>query len=445
MKFIHCDIDEFQKRRRGKKIICFGASQKLFEAVADLKLEEDVQVVVDNAEKKRGTSIQIGNKEIIIECIDDFLKSKQLMPSEWLILITSRFYEEIVKQLDGMKQLSNIECYAYPCLQLYIEEGQLNYFYQRLIKPILDTYDEILCYQNVEREERKRLLVEKKNDLLENMDGYNKLVIPRVVFSHWNKCNLNCEHCGAYMPDVEIPYHISSQQVLKDVDIFMRSIEECLMVDITDGEPLLNPELDILLNGLTENPKIKCVFFYTNGTYLPQEKVLKALEHPKVVVMISDYGFIEKMAKIVAVFEKRGINFRVMTDMYWMNTDSMEDRRRSPEFLKYHFLNCEAGRTRKRMAYGKLWTCTRSFRFHNLGLYESENDYVKLKESDSDEELRKKILKLYLADTADACNYCDYGNMAVEMVEAGVQKNKNIKKSGYTMISRQEYEKLMHK
>jgi len=441
MKFVHCDKESFERNKGDRKILCFGASKMLSDAVCDLEILDQISLIVDNDKNKWGKNIEVSKRIFVVMSLEEIIKRQEFPAEKWLILITSRFYEEIVKQLEIIEKFSEMECYAYPCLKLYIEEGKKDYFYQRLIKPYLSTYNEILCYQHVEETKRKTLVAEREQELLADMDGFNRLRIARVVFCHWNKCNLNCEHCGAYMPDVDKPYHIPSERVLQDVALFMRGIEECLMVDITDGEPLLNPELDVLIKGLTANPKIKCVFFYSNGTYIPEERILKTLEHPKVVVMLSDYGFLEKMAKIITVFEKRNINFRVMTDMYWMDTDSMEYRGRSKEFLKYHFLNCEAGRTRKRMAEGKLWTCTRSFRFHSLGLYESVNDFVELNESDTDEELRRKILKLYLTDTADACNYCDYGNMAVEWVKAGIQKNKKIKKSAYTIIFREEYEK----
>lgn len=443
MKFIHCDVTAFKEAKRGKRILCFGASGTLYDAVEELEIENEVAAVTDNAPDKQGNAVRLGERTLYIEKLSDILGSEQWKPQDGIVLITSRFYEEIIAQLERVPELNDTECYAYPCLQLYIEKGTDAFFYKRLIEPCLYTYDEILGYQGVCGEKRKELVREKEKDLLSSMDGYHRLVIPRVVLAHGNKCNLNCEHCGAFMPDVEEPFHIPSEQLLKDVELFLRGVEECLMVDITDGEPLLNPELDVLINGLTANEKIKCVFFYSNGTYIPKESVLQALEHPKVVVVFSDYGFLEKMSKIITLFEKRGINFRVLTDMYWVNTDSMEHRGRSEDFLKYHFLNCEAGKTRKRMAYGKLWTCTRSFRFHSLNLYESPNDYVELKDTDTDEELRRKILKLYLADTADACNYCDYGNMAAERVKAGIQKNKNIKKSDYTIISRDELHRLM--
>lgn len=443
MRFIHCDKEDFLAARGNRKVVCIGASGSLFEAVEALCLRpDDIRSICDNSAAKQGTEVSVSGVSFVVRSVEESVSEIASEDRDDVILITSRFYEQIAAQLDDMKELDGIECYAYPCLALYLDRNKDTFFYKRLIDPCLYTYDEILGYQDVPEAERRRLLKLKRQELLERMDGEHHLTIPRVVFSHWNKCNLQCEHCGAFMPDVDTPYHIPSEQVLKDAALFLRAVDECFMVDITDGEPFLNPELDILLHGLTQNPKIHCVFFYTNGTHMPSEKVLRELENPKVIVMMSDYGFLDKMARMIEVFEKRGIHFRVITDMYWKNSDSMEDRGRNPEFLKYHFLNCEAGRTRKRMAYGKLWTCTRSFRFHTLQLFESENDYVELKETDSDEELRRKILKLYLTDTADACNYCDYGNMAGEIVRAGIQRNQKVRKSDYTIISRAELEAL---
>lgn len=442
MKMIHCDVTEFQEDYHADPILCVGASAKLMEAVTDLNIAANVCAVADNATDKHGKMVQIGGRELMVHSVEQAIEEMSCYGEKWIILVTSRFYEAILEQLEHIQRLEKIRCYAYPCMQLFVRKGSNNYFYQRLIEPCVRTYCEVLKWKDVPQDEIDRLVAKKEEQLTAQMDGKNRLTIPRVVFSHWNKCNLRCRHCGAYMPDVEEPYHISSKQVLKDAELFLKSVDECLMVDITDGEPLLNPELDILLEGLIAHPKVFSIFFYTNGTVMPNERTLELLANDKVIVMISDYGFVERTAKMVSLLEKRNVHFRVMTDMRWIETDSMEDRGRSEELLKYHFLNCEAGKTRKRMAFGKLWTCTRAFRFHNMGLYTSEKDYVELLESDTDDILRQKILSLYLADTADACNFCDYGNMAANIVDAGVQDNPNLVKSQYTIIRRDELECL---
>ena len=58
---------------------------------------------------------------------------------------------------------------------------------------------------------------------------------------------------------------------------------------------------------------------------------------------------------------------------------------------------------------------------------------------------RKKILDLYKRTYANACNYCDQGNLNIKYVRAGEQRNRLDKKSEYTLIKRSEYEYLKSK
>lgn len=88
-----------------------------------------------------------------------------------------------------------------------------------------------------------------------------------------------------------------------------------------------------------------------------QEYLKESEMHQVSILSWTETKRIEKRtAKMVSLFEKKGVHFRVMTDMQWIDNDSMENRERSNELLKYHFLNCEAGKTCKWTAFGKLWT-----------------------------------------------------------------------------------------
>ena len=109
------------------------------------------------------------------------------------------------------------------------------------------------------------------------------------------------------------------------------------------------------------------------------------------------------------------------------------------------FENCYCQYLVKYVWNKKIWVCPRAPRLESLGITTDERDYSVLSKEDNAEIVRKKILDLYRRRYANACNYCDQGNLKIKYVRAGEQRNKSDKKSEYTLIKRSEYEYLKKK
>jgi len=79
---------------------------------------------------------------------------------------------------------------------------------------------------------------------------------------------------------------------------------------------------------------------------------------------------------------------------------------------------------------------------HALGAYSSDHDCVALSETDTREVAREKLARLYYAEYADACNYCDLGQFPARHIPAGVQLIGAWTPSAYTLVKREEYDRL---
>jgi hypothetical protein len=79
MHFIHCTKDEFMRRCKCKKIICFGASRMPHEVVYELPIADQISCVLDNNAEKAGTQINLRGRDIPVyglewlynQCLDD--------------------------------------------------------------------------------------------------------------------------------------------------------------------------------------------------------------------------------------------------------------------------------------------------------------------------------------------------------------------------------------
>jgi hypothetical protein len=157
---------------------------------------------------------------------------------------------------------------------------------------------------------------------------------------------------------------------------------------------------------------------------------------------VSDYGQLEKMSHVIHILEENQIHFKVLTEQTWTDMGGTEFRNRTPEELRFTYLNCDQGRVIKGMFNGRFYTCARSARLTALGAYESENDSFPLTDDDTSEQIRTKLMSMYYSDHADSCNHCDLGALPAKVIPAGIQMSGNMKKSAYTIVNREEFENL---
>jgi hopanoid biosynthesis associated radical SAM protein HpnH len=151
------------------------------------------------------------------------------------------------------------------------------------------------------------------------------------------QCNLACSFCGK----IQHPDHILKQRM--PVDQAIAAIEECgaPMVSIAGGEPLVHPEIHVIVEELLKRKKF--VFLCTNAILL-EKKLDNFKPSPYFTWVIHLDGMRERHDQFVerdGIFDKavsgikeaKARGFRVGTNTTFLNTDTPETVKEVLDYL----------------------------------------------------------------------------------------------------------------
>ena len=151
------------------------------------------------------------------------------------------------------------------------------------------------------------------------------------------QCNLACSFCGK----IQYPQHILKQRM--PVDKALAAIEECgaPMVSIAGGEPLVHPEVHVMVQELIKRKKF--VYLCTNGI-LMKKKLENFEPSPYFAWVVHLDGMRERHDEFVeregtfdkavdAIREAQRRGFRVNTNTTFLNTDTPKTVRDVLDFL----------------------------------------------------------------------------------------------------------------
>lgn len=275
---------------------------------------------------------------------------------------------------------------------------------------------------------------------LENKIEEGKLIIPRLVITTGPRCTLKCTACANLMAHYEHPYDLDINEIIRDIRRVFSLIDGCICVNVIDGEPFIYPQLDILLNELIENDKILYVELTTNGTKIPDDKILKILQDKKIVVNISDYGNITLLSKFVAKMDEYGVISYCISNEKWIDAGDCSKRDRNDIQLKKLYGDCESGKLCKTIMKGKIFDCARASSLYDLH-YASNLDYIDLH---SENTKKQDVLRFFMKEISNACDYCDFSVLHPKYIEPAEQQNgKKLNKSQYTVIARKDYASII--
>src|SRR6201986_5101148 len=139
-------------------------------------------------------------------------------------------------------------------------------------------------------------------------------------------CNLKCAGCGK----IQQPASLLKQRM--PVEQAIAAIEECgaPMVSIAGGEPLMHPQIDVIVSELVKRKKF--VFLCTNALLIPK-KLDKFKPSPYFAFTVHIDGLKERHDEsvckegvfdeaVAAIKEIKRRGFRVTTNTTFFNTDT---------------------------------------------------------------------------------------------------------------------------
>ena len=327
IKILSCkDKTDFDHISESKRIVCIGGGKIFREACEYLQLYNYNTIVLDNDKGKQNSGIEIEGTCITVlpvEAINDYKDDGSTL---FLVTLTIRNYNFVRKEIDDISADYVIEAYLFTAFA----KGT------SIIERSIDRESEILIRKNkYSKEEAINIAKEHLSTFISD----KKLILPKLNFIITERCSLRCRDCRALIPHVKAQKDESYEKIVFELDAILNSVDAVVDVEPIGGEPFLHPEITRILEYFCRQEKIKNVCITTNGMVIPNEECLKILKNKKIHIYISDYGYIEKMAKLVAVFERENISFSVESDQYWFDVGGFESRNRNKEELKLEYLN----------------------------------------------------------------------------------------------------------
>lgn len=110
MRLYECSAGKLKRMSRKRKIICFGAGERLqqiFSAFSDMGIEENVAFIVDNDTFKWGKYRDVNGKRIVIKPPDTL---KGIKKNKYIVLITACKYNEIFAQIQNLIGSKKVCC-----------------------------------------------------------------------------------------------------------------------------------------------------------------------------------------------------------------------------------------------------------------------------------------------------------------------------------------------
>jgi organic radical activating enzyme len=247
------------------------------------------------------------------------------------------------------------------------------------------------------------------------------------------RCTLKCKHCIGDIPEIkkDEQYSMTFEEYKEYLDSLLKNLRSLKLVRILGGEPLLNKEIDRIIEYTLEQPKIKQVYLVTNATIVLSDEVIKALKkYPrKSTVDISNYSANKellsrlKIEEIIAICKQHNINVNCPESYLWNPITPVKYHERSIKENRKYYRNCASlcvGMHKTPDGGAAVFPCLRAgtLFLRRIGRQTEKKDYFKL-----DGNLQKKdILRFHLNEDFDACKYCNFLEDKKEQVLPAMQK-----------------------
>lgn len=178
-----------------------------------------------------------------------------------------------------------------------------------------DYYREVLplLWGFVDREDILFLL-EKTKDIFVRVFSREYLVKHMWITLPMTKhCNINCASCNMFSPICK-PECYTFEQVKKDLSIIKNIEIPLTKINITGGEPFLNPEIITILKYVRESFPNTKIEFFTNAILVDKlsDNEMVELAGCNAEFQITDYGIEnDKLNNVYAKFDRFNIDYRI--------------------------------------------------------------------------------------------------------------------------------------
>lgn len=139
-----------------------------------------------------------------------------------------------------------------------------------------------------------------------------EILFKRISFDITFRCTLRCKLCCSYAPYLHPIPHYTYQELAREILRFFELVDRTNVFTIGGGEPLLHEELPEILDLLYQfRDRIGRLEVITNGTIVPNQKLLQSLKQSNARVLVDDYGLnlSKKIPEILSLLQTFGITY----------------------------------------------------------------------------------------------------------------------------------------
>lgn len=215
------------------------------------------------------------------------------------------------------------------------------------------------------------------------------------------KCNFKCKNCNMFMPYYKTNIRYDLEELKANIDQFFNVVDYVCYIGFIGGEPLLFPELAVLIEYIKVHytNKVSNFTIHTNGSISPSISLIDTIKRYNITVAVSDYGIQspcrETMLGTVEYLRKQGVYVDVRSSLEWRdvgfptNPCDFNDKE-----IQEHMKSCSADW--RGINDGKFYYCNIAWSAEKAGLITLEaDDYLIMNNLTQDiEKGKEKLLKL---------------------------------------------------
>lgn len=137
------------------------------------------------------------------------------------------------------------------------------------------------------------------------------------------QCTLRCENCNMFVPYYSEPVTFSLHQLKDEIKLFFQYVDYLGCLTLLGGEPFLYEDLAEFLEVLKTSyrNRIGVIKIITNGTLLPDERLLTSLAAADTWVSISDYTqevpYEKRLKELQSLLNEKAIQTTVTRMKEW--------------------------------------------------------------------------------------------------------------------------------
>lgn len=259
-----------------------------------------------------------------------------------------------------------------------------------------------------------------------------KVCLMEVHSTITSRCTLKCKHCNMFMPYYKEHVDYTAKDILEDLELLFRHVDYIVAYRILGGEPLINNELEDMIKQIGDRygDRIGNIGIITNGTLLPDEKLIETSKKYNVKFDFSDYtdvvDYKKRFDESVKIVSGAGLRYSVNRSLRWCDFGfPVNNRMHDFDKVREHMLSC--GPIFHGLNDGRYYYCHVSWSADKAKLLKNvPDDYVDLRKLGDDDSAKEAILEHSNGNMEKGfvklCKICGgCGNDNTEFVKAAEQ------------------------